>query len=180
MLQNSFYFIRHGETELNAQNKCCGGGTDASLNETGRQQAINLKEKLKNYKFSNIISSPMKRARETAKILLGKNFTIIEDLKEWNIGIYEEQTLELFLPYIKTYPDTTPIPEGESKREFFDRSIVPINNAIKSYKNDFLIVAHGGIYWSILDAFKLPRDHIENCQLTRFYKSEGLWGKEFL
>lgn len=180
MIQNSFYFIRHGETELNAQNKCCGGGTDVSLNETGRQQAIKLKEKLKNYKFSNIISSPMKRAQETTKLLLGGKYIVIDELREWNIGIYEEQKLEFFLPYIKNHPETTIVPEGESKRAFFDRVITPINNAIKIYKNDFLIVAHGGIYWSILDAFNLPYDHIENCQLARFYQVDDIWKKEVI
>ena len=179
-MQNTFYFIRHGETALNAQNKCCGGGSDIPLNSTGRRQAEELRNTLKDIKFSHIISSPMKRARETAQLIIGETFTVVEALKEWHIGIYEGQDLALFLPYIKNHPDITPISGGESKREFFDRVIGPIHDAINQYKNDFLIVAHGGVYWSILDAFNLPYDHIENCQLARFYKYGDRWSKEFI
>lgn len=180
MIENSFYFIRHGETALNAQEKCCGGGSDIPLNTKGRKQAEQLRDVVKEFHFSKVISSPMKRARETAQLILGDTFTVVDALKEWHIGIYEGQDLALFLPYIKNHPDTTPVSGGESKRAFFDRVIIPIHDAINQYKTDFLIVAHGGVYWSILDAFNLPYDHIENCQLARFYKKGGAWSKEML
>lgn len=180
MKQNSFYFIRHGETELNSQNKCCGGGTDIPLNEIGKNQALSLKNKIKDYHFSKVISSSMLRAQETTKILLGSDFIINAQLKEWNIGIYEKRSVKSFLPYIEDYLDTTPIPNGESKKAFYIRVMKVINKAMIDYKNDFLIVAHGGVYWAILDALKFPRDPIQNCEFIYFYRKNDVWSKVVL
>ena len=38
----SFYYIRHGETEVNVQNLLCGSDWDAELTDKGIQQAIDV------------------------------------------------------------------------------------------------------------------------------------------
>ncbi|TYB31933.1 MAG: histidine phosphatase family protein, partial [Candidatus Mcinerneyibacterium aminivorans] len=62
------YFVRHGETKGNKEKKF-RGRTDYPLNENGKNQAKKLKEKLKKYKFDKLLTSPLKRAHETAKII---------------------------------------------------------------------------------------------------------------
>ena len=42
-----FYFVRHGETVWNVENKICGA-TDSPLTERGHQQAIDMAEKEEN------------------------------------------------------------------------------------------------------------------------------------
>ena len=61
------YFTRHGETEWNSKNIICGI-TDIELTEKGRLQARELADRLsENHRdIDMIISSPMKRAAETA------------------------------------------------------------------------------------------------------------------
>ena len=64
--------IRHGETQWNALGKL-QGREDVPLNETGRQQARNAGKALAQYPFSGpgpeIISSPLQRAVETARLV---------------------------------------------------------------------------------------------------------------
>lgn len=66
----TLYLTRHGETEWNVQNKVCGI-TDVELTDKGRSQAKELGEKLRDHKIDLIVSSPLKRALETARIAEG-------------------------------------------------------------------------------------------------------------
>src|SRR3989344_2658497 len=63
-------FMRHGTTEMNLRNLCIGS-IDEPLNEFGRQQAIQSAQHFleTGNKPEIIVSSPMKRAMQTAEIL---------------------------------------------------------------------------------------------------------------
>ena len=75
------YVTRHGQTEWNALGKL-QGRKDIELNEVGREQAVKVRNKLKNEKIDIIISSTLKRAKETAKIINKEfNVDIIEDIR---------------------------------------------------------------------------------------------------
>ena len=62
-------FVRHGETELNAQNIRQGPG--GSLNKKGREQALATARRFPKHKGHPqiIISSPYERTKETAEII---------------------------------------------------------------------------------------------------------------
>ena len=84
------YVARHGQTVWNAQNKVCGI-TDVELTEKGIEQAEELASILPE-DIDIIVTSPLRRAVETSKILAGKNnipICIEELLIEQNYGIYE-------------------------------------------------------------------------------------------
>lgn len=59
------YIIRHGETEWNAAGRL-QGQTDISLNENGVRLARITGQALSHVNFDLIITSPLKRARQTA------------------------------------------------------------------------------------------------------------------
>ncbi|HCR52659.1 TPA: hypothetical protein DIV48_03405 [Candidatus Kaiserbacteria bacterium] len=67
MRTRRFYFVRHGETLLNAQH--IRQGPEGGLSEDGRHQAEKVGEVLKRLPIERIISSTYPRARETADIL---------------------------------------------------------------------------------------------------------------
>jgi broad specificity phosphatase PhoE len=68
MRPRRFYFIRHGETVLNAEK--VRQGEDGGLSEHGRDQANKVGEALKkNLHVNRIISSSYERARETTAII---------------------------------------------------------------------------------------------------------------
>ncbi|KQR64766.1 histidine phosphatase family protein [Frigoribacterium sp. Leaf172] len=60
--------IRHGQTDWNLNDKL-QGSSDIPLNETGRGQAIEAAGLLAGADWSAIVSSPLGRARETARII---------------------------------------------------------------------------------------------------------------
>lgn len=86
-----FYFVRHGETSWNKENRVMGQ-KDIPLNEKGVAQAKNAAQLLKRVNFTLILSSPLLRAYNTAEIIAGlthKPIVIIEELKECSLGSRE-------------------------------------------------------------------------------------------
>ncbi len=69
MSSKIIYFIRHGETELNALN--IRQGPDGPLSQKGREQVLEVAKKFPKIKGRPevIISSPFQRARETSDII---------------------------------------------------------------------------------------------------------------
>src|SRR5512135_2698677 len=64
------YMIRHGATELSAEDRF-SGGTDVDLSAEGRWQAERLAERLADDQITAIYCSPMRRTVATAKIVAG-------------------------------------------------------------------------------------------------------------
>ncbi len=59
--------MRHGQTQWNLERRFQGGGSDIRLNELGRRQARSVGLALKGDKIDAIYSSPLSRARDTAR-----------------------------------------------------------------------------------------------------------------
>lgn len=88
----NFYIFRHGECPLNVSGRIQGQTFDGELTEKGRAQARRAGRKLQNKNIEIIVSSPMKRARQTAAIVASyvKAPIVFDDrLKEVNMGIVE-------------------------------------------------------------------------------------------
>ena len=84
------YVVRHGETIWNLEHRV-QGITDIPLTEEGIKSAEELKELVKSLDIDVVISSPLKRARETAKILVDSKLPINTDdrIKERDWGMNE-------------------------------------------------------------------------------------------
>lgn len=67
MFDKNIYFVRHGETVLNAQKirQAEGGG----LSERGKIQTAELANRLANFNISKIFSSPFQRTIETTEVI---------------------------------------------------------------------------------------------------------------
>jgi broad specificity phosphatase PhoE len=63
------FFVRHGESEANAAGIVAGSRLDAPLTQKGRDQAKEVAKVFEYLKIDTIISSPQKRAHETAQII---------------------------------------------------------------------------------------------------------------
>lgn len=122
--------VRHGETEWNAQ-KRTQGTTDTKLTAHGEQQAKLLSHRILKMQVDKIVSSPLQRALETAKIIAQTNhqpITIDHDLIEIRFGEWEGLTFDEigelypheFSVWSKT-PHLSMIPQAESVSEVIFR-----------------------------------------------------------
>jgi broad specificity phosphatase PhoE len=86
------WLVRHGETEWSASGRHTSR-TDLELTPDGRKQASGLPERLGGQEFARVLSSPRRRAVETAELAgLGERVELIEDLAEWFYGDDEGRT----------------------------------------------------------------------------------------
>lgn len=82
--------IRHGQTVWHAENRYAGS-SDVQLDETGRRQAQALAERLAVERPVRLISSPLRRAHETALAAAGGELDVDVDdrLREVDFGAWE-------------------------------------------------------------------------------------------
>ncbi len=97
------YILRHGQTISNKK-KLLQGRSNAPLNEEGASQAEQVGEyfQKKGIVFDLVYSSPLVRAEETARIIVGRDKEIIKDdrLLEMDYGPYEGTSLQAPAPEI--------------------------------------------------------------------------------
>ena len=86
----NLYVVRHGETIWNVERKV-QGITDIPLTDKGIEEARQLQELISTLNIDVVISSPLERARETAKILVDSKLPINTDdrVKERDWGMNE-------------------------------------------------------------------------------------------
>lgn len=171
----NIYVVRHGQTDWNKQGILLGN-TDKELNETGREQAIKLKDKLKKLKFDYIITSPLKRAMETTKIISkGERIIKNNNLKERNYGELEGTSPENINEFWKV---STNLKERnvEPIKEFLDKIFKEMDTIIQNYNqsDNLLIVTHYGVVMAIDAYFNEKFDYcfdnflIDNCEYKKY------------
>ena len=137
--------VRHAETEWSLSGKHTGR-TDVPLTDAGRERARELGARLAERSFAVVLTSPLERARETARLAgLGDACEVREDLLEWDYGDYEGITT----PEIrKQRPDwylwRDGVPRGETPAEVGARCDRVIDE-ITAVDGHVAIVAHGHI-----------------------------------
>ena len=171
--------IRHGQSEWNKLNLFTGF-KNVELSEQGIEEANKAGQNFKklNLKFDLVFTSELKRAQDTAKIIL-ENLDQLDDLnskskiiESFNLnerdygdltGLDKKETAEKFgdeqvHKWRRGYSDQPP--NGESLEDvvnrvktYFDSDILPsINN---SENNNILIAAHGNSMRALLIVMKI-------------------------
>lgn len=135
------------------------GNYDSPLTDIGIKQALDTAlEFSKEYEFDFIITSPLKRAKQTAEIIQ-KTYgcTIIENeyFKERNNGIlagmrFDEAEIKYPLPDsdgpFRRFPNNS----GENEIELNARALLAINSVIENGPGSYLIISHGGILNAVI------------------------------
>ena len=97
------YVVRHGETRSNVEGRLQGQSND-ELNESGVRLAAITGQGMRGIHFDECITSPLVRARDTAKLILqesgnGDTPVLYDDrLKEISFGIYEGKRIGVDVP----------------------------------------------------------------------------------
>ena len=166
--------IRHAKTKGNDEKRYIGANTDEELSKSGIEQAERRKDDILKLvtKNTQVFSSPMKRALQTAKLLFGDmSITVIKDLKETDFGLFEGKNYaELngqrqYQEWIDSGGEL-PFPGGESRAQFAARCVSAFQ-ALELWKRreDCAIVAHGGTVMAIMEACACPRGRYFDFQL---------------
>lgn len=158
------YFVRHGESEANIIREFSNRGFKHPLTSRGVIQAQALAAQLANQAITQIFSSPLQRAVQTATILstaLGIPVTITDALREWDVGIYEgtsdqhgweahRQVQEQWFVHQRLDQH---IPEGESFLDMQSRFVPLIEQLVQKTSNPdaaIVLIGHGGLYHAML------------------------------
>jgi alpha-ribazole phosphatase len=132
--------VRHGATKWN-QERRIQGVSDLGLNETGKKQAEALARALKDVKVDVIYTSPLRRARETARAINRFHqveVVTLDGLKELDVGevdgmTYDEMRLNHSEFFTKWMSDFTSVrlPGGGTVPELRDRCCTTIQDIVK-------------------------------------------------
>jgi broad specificity phosphatase PhoE len=159
----AFWFLRHGETDWNAQG-ISQGNADIPLNPTGLAQARSAAEKLRNRGIATIIASPLSRASVTAEIAgeaLGLPVAIDHDLREVAFGAQEGQAMS---GWFADWVAGNFTPEGAETFAALRRRAVTAINRATALPPAVLVVAHGALFRSLRAAMGIePNMRTQNA-----------------
>lgn len=170
----TLYLIRHGHTDYVSQGKLPGWLPGIHLTEHGQSQAERLAEQLREAGLKGVYTSPLDRARETAKPI-GKAadlpVSIRPGLGEIDIGSWEGLSLKAaqrrkLWASIQFAPSVTRFPEGESFIEAQARIVSEIEHLRSLHtgrKAAFACISHA-------DPIKLAIAHYLGLSLDLFQR----------
>jgi probable phosphoglycerate mutase len=144
--------VRHGETEwtLSGQHTSY---TDLPLTPNGEEQARTLAPVLASRHISAVFTSPLERARQTAKLAGLDHAKVDPDLREWDYGGYEGVTTreihrtrpgwDLWTDGVAPGPEGHPGETPEQVGDRADRVLARVDAAFCNGEGgDVVLVAH--------------------------------------
>ncbi|WP_372712944.1 alpha-ribazole phosphatase [Ilyobacter sp.] len=152
--------VRHGESEMN-RDGLFFGWLDPKLTEKGIEQANKAKSVIENFKYDEIYSSDLSRARETADIVnyQGLPVNVSQELREINFGIFEGLTYgeikEKYPVEVKLWKEKWQeydYENGENVTQLQKRAVEFLKSLDKE-KKDIVVVTHWGVINCILSYY---------------------------
>lgn len=176
LARRPFYFIRHGETNVNADPNTKRVDYDLPLNNRGKLQAEQARKLIEDVLFKSVCFSPSQRAVETKDILVSRlilEHEALEDLTECKAQVWTKMV---------------GLEEGcgfnvcNDVKNFLARVMRGLDSALQK-ESPTLLVAHGGIHWALCYLLSIENHpwKIGNCELVRFEPvGDGDWKAEII
>lgn len=171
------YFVRHGQTIWNVENKICGA-TDIALTPLGHEQAIETGKRIleQGIRADEILYSPLVRAKDTALHI--SEMTGIPAREEWrlreqNFGKYESTARDGVEFALAKREFVCRYEGGESMLHLAQRVYNLLDEIVASDKT-YMLVAHNGIarvvhsYFYEMTNEEYAGFGVENCAVKEY------------
>jgi probable phosphomutase (TIGR03848 family) len=167
--------VRHGRTAANVNGVLAGRADGVPLDRVGRAQAACPAERLAALPLVAVVSSPLERCRQTARMILDRQAAsptaLVEegitecDYGEWQGRAISEVAKDKLWSVVLTQPSAAEFPGGESMATMQARSVAAIRRHDAAFESEhgpdavWVAVSHGDIIKSVLaDAFGMHLD----------------------
>lgn len=154
-MNRRIYLIRHGHPDFPLGSRICLGQTDTPLGPLGRLQGVLLAQHLADVPLAAVYTSPLARARETARFL-SADAIVVPGLAERATGLWDGRSFE---EIARRWPEeyaargddpTLTMPGGEDLAAAGARFADAIAAILAETQGDIAIVAHKGVIETFL------------------------------
>lgn len=186
-----FILVRHGQTEWNLVERY-RGRADIALNDTGREQARRLAERLAGEPIAAVYAGPLQRTLATAEPIAAAKGLWVQSLRaliDIDFGAWQGLTgAEAEARYPALYglwlnrPGEVRFPEGESLGEVRRRAMAAVRDLARRHQGETVVlVSHKIVNKVILCAVLGLSNHAiwridqDNGAINRFEFEGGRW-----
>ena len=187
MVKN-FYIFRHGQSTYNVEGRIQGHTNNSVLTDFGLEQAYATADNLKNKNVEIVISSPLRRAKQTGNIV-SKTIKVPlqydERFTEVNVGEAEgllyTQAMQKFGNLYQKWRNSNPqnddihFENGETKRQVRQRIFSALEQYAQSKYNNIAISGHGITLQETLNALHIDREDIDNGEIIHLQYDNNNW-----
>jgi probable phosphoglycerate mutase len=171
LFSSRFIFVRHGQSEANAQ-KIFAGSLDFALTERGREEARQAAAWLAGETIGSVFASPLQRVWETAEIIAeskgAADIQAVDGISERNYGAWEGKPRGDF--------DRAEQPPGGESPEVFNARTVAALKSIAGAPT-ILVVGHSGTFRALrshlLSVTEYEYASVENARPVAFLPPKG-------
>lgn len=171
----SFFYLRHGQSDANLAGLMCGRNCESPLTDLGREQARLAAGILGQVSvIKSICASPQHRAQETAEIVtavLSVPIVTIDELAEWDVGSWDHQPFATVRDEFLSNYD----PPGGETRPALLRRVKDALNRCAEVSQPTLIVSHGGIWMAVQQILELAPTRSENAIPYELQRQKNGW-----
>lgn len=149
--------VRHGQSEWNASRRL-QGQADIELSPQGRAEADALRDTIAGILPNRVVTSDLKRVRETAERICGTTARAEPRLREIDVGAWTGRSIDELIAqapdeYAAWRAGTYTPSGGESWNEFVSRVAQAIADERAEHCENLLLVCHGGVIRAALEHF---------------------------
>ncbi|WP_102692858.1 histidine phosphatase family protein [Rummeliibacillus pycnus] len=159
------YIVRHGETDWNCEGRL-QGGTDTTLNDRGKQQAIVCSNYFKDLNCDAIFSSTLQRAMLTATLMnesLKLSLIPLTEFAERTFGVAEGMTYE---ERVQMYPNKD-YPNQETIEQLKNRISIGLKKIKTQYPDgNVILVTHGAVIHTLFTMVENAEIFPQSAQLS--------------
>lgn len=172
------YFVRHGESLWNVEDRICGT-TDIALTKKGHAQAIATGEEFlrQGIRVDRILHSPLQRAADTARHIseiTGVRAQVEPRLMEQNFGKFEGTSPRNAAEFVEAKKCFVYDYEGGESMLHTAHRIYSLLDELSKSDETVLLVAHNGIarmvqsYFTNMTNEEFAAFGVKNCEICCF------------